>query len=224
MATGRIGEGNTAIQPTIVDAKGDLIVATAADTVSRIAVGANDTVLTADSSTSTGVKWATPAAGGMTLINTGGTTLTGASVTISSIPGTYKYLKLIIEECRPATDNVYIMMRFNGDSTSSRYQAKASTYDTNNVSFPDNHLIFTSDMDNGTSNSILTVDIYGYANTTTWKYGFSQGVFNNYFDATKFDSCFRTLFYNQTAAITSIYLAPSSGNFTSGTAYLYGVS
>lgn len=47
-----------AIQPTIVDAKGDLIAATAADTVSRLAVGANNTVLTADSSTGTGLKWA----------------------------------------------------------------------------------------------------------------------------------------------------------------------
>lgn len=63
MTTGRLPSVEGGIQPTIVDAKGDLIVATAADTVSRIAVGANDTVLTADSSTSTGVKWASPAAG-----------------------------------------------------------------------------------------------------------------------------------------------------------------
>jgi hypothetical protein len=52
---------NGAIQNTIVDVKGDLITATAADTPARIAVGANNTVLTADSSTATGLKWATPA-------------------------------------------------------------------------------------------------------------------------------------------------------------------
>jgi hypothetical protein len=57
------------ISANIVDAKGDLIAATAADTVSRLAVGANDTVLTADSSTPTGLKWAAPAGGGgMTLL------------------------------------------------------------------------------------------------------------------------------------------------------------
>jgi phage-related tail fiber protein len=50
-----------AIAKTIVDAKGDIIAATAADTVSRLAVGANDTVLTADSSTATGLKWGAPA-------------------------------------------------------------------------------------------------------------------------------------------------------------------
>jgi hypothetical protein len=49
---------------SIVDAKGDIIAATAADTVSRLAVGANNTVLTADSSTATGLKWASAAGGG----------------------------------------------------------------------------------------------------------------------------------------------------------------
>ena len=51
-----------AIAKTIVDAKGDIIAATAADTVSRLAVGANGTVLTADSSAATGLKWATAGA------------------------------------------------------------------------------------------------------------------------------------------------------------------
>ena len=64
MSSGRIPSVEGGIQPTIVDAKGDLIVATAADTVSRLAVGTNDYVLTADSSTSTGLKWAAAAAGG----------------------------------------------------------------------------------------------------------------------------------------------------------------
>jgi len=56
---------NTAILKTIVDAKGDLIVATAADTVSRLAVGAtNDHVLTVDSSTATGIAWKAQTGGG----------------------------------------------------------------------------------------------------------------------------------------------------------------
>jgi hypothetical protein len=47
---------------TAIDAKGDLIAGTGADAFSRLAVGANNTVLTADSAEATGLKWATPAA------------------------------------------------------------------------------------------------------------------------------------------------------------------
>ena len=47
-----------AIPRTILTAKGDIIGATAAETPARLGVGANDTVLTADSAQSTGIKWA----------------------------------------------------------------------------------------------------------------------------------------------------------------------
>jgi hypothetical protein len=84
----------SAINPNIVDAKGDIIAATAADTVARLAVGSNNQVLTADSSTATGLKWATPSAGGMTLLST--TALNGVStVTISSISQAYTDLYVI---------------------------------------------------------------------------------------------------------------------------------
>jgi hypothetical protein len=52
-----------AIQNAIVDAKGDLIGATAADTPARLAVGTNGQVLTADSTAATGLAWATPSSG-----------------------------------------------------------------------------------------------------------------------------------------------------------------
>lgn len=56
MAIGRV-PGATGIQPSIVDAKGDIIAATAADSVSRLAVGSNETRLVADSAQSTGLKY-----------------------------------------------------------------------------------------------------------------------------------------------------------------------
>lgn len=60
-----------AIPASLVDAKGDLIAGTAADTVARVAVGGDGTVLTADSTASAGVSWA--AAGGLAnaLVNGG---------------------------------------------------------------------------------------------------------------------------------------------------------
>ena len=55
---------SAAIPKNTVTTKGDLLVATAGSTLSRLGVGSNNQVLTADSSQATGVKWATPAAGG----------------------------------------------------------------------------------------------------------------------------------------------------------------
>jgi hypothetical protein len=43
---------------TAIDAKGDLIAGTAADTFDRLAVGTNGQTLVADSTTATGLKWA----------------------------------------------------------------------------------------------------------------------------------------------------------------------
>jgi hypothetical protein len=56
-------DDSNAIQNAIVDAKGDLIGATAADTPARLAVGTNGQVLTADSTAATGLAWATPSGG-----------------------------------------------------------------------------------------------------------------------------------------------------------------
>jgi hypothetical protein len=88
MTIGRLPSVEGGIQPTIVDAKGDIIAATAADTPARLAVGANDTVLTADSSTATGLKWAAPAGGGKILQVVQGTTTTSATSTSTTFADT----------------------------------------------------------------------------------------------------------------------------------------
>jgi len=51
------------ILPSLLDAKGDIIAATADDTPARLGVGANGYVLTADTAEATGLKWALAAAG-----------------------------------------------------------------------------------------------------------------------------------------------------------------
>src|SRR5512139_816789 len=63
--------GGGGIAPTIFDAKGDLIVATAADTAARLAVSGSDGyILTVNSGESTGLQWAAPPAGASSATST----------------------------------------------------------------------------------------------------------------------------------------------------------
>ena len=72
---------------TAIDAKGDLIAGTGADTFSRLAVGTNGQVLLADSTAATGLKWGSAAANkSYSLLATQATT-TGTSYTISGLSG-----------------------------------------------------------------------------------------------------------------------------------------
>ena len=74
---------STAITNTVVDAKGDIVAATAADTVSRLAVGTDTYVLTADSGEATGLIWAAPTTGDITAVvagtNIGGGATSGSA-------------------------------------------------------------------------------------------------------------------------------------------------
>lgn len=64
---GAPGSSASVATATLWDAKGDLAVATGADAATKLPVGSNNQVLTADSSQSTGVKWAAPAGGGSSI-------------------------------------------------------------------------------------------------------------------------------------------------------------
>ena len=79
-------DDSNAIQNAIVDAKGDLIAASANDTPARLAVGANYGWLKADSSTATGLAWDT---GGYTSYTPTVAANVG-SFTSASVTGEYK--------------------------------------------------------------------------------------------------------------------------------------
>lgn len=51
------------VPQVLVDSKGDMFVATGDDTVGKLQVGANGTVLTADANEVSGVKWSSPSGG-----------------------------------------------------------------------------------------------------------------------------------------------------------------
>ena len=213
---------SAAIAKTIVDAKGDIIAATAADTVARLAVGANDTVLTADSSTATGLKWAAPASGGMTLLST--TTLSGASTTISGISGSYNDLQIIIHSVTNATGTGQFSCSPNGDGTITNALATADY--TTNVGGSGTTLKLSGDatttrpaFDNSSNTWMLK--IFNYASTTTRKPFIGSATF---IGGTTTNRGFYTMGgINTSSAITSLKFENSGGNFNGGTVLIYGV-
>jgi hypothetical protein len=104
MTVGRIPSVEGGIQPTIFDAKADLLTATANDTPARLAVGTNGQVLTADSTAGTGLKWApggkvlqVVSATSSTPTTIASTTFTDTTITASITPtsATSKILVLV---------------------------------------------------------------------------------------------------------------------------------
>jgi hypothetical protein len=186
----------------------------------RLALGTANQQLRVNSG-ATAPEWFTPAAsGGMVLIST--TTLTGASVTLSSIPQTYKNLQLVVRNYKPADDGPELTGRFNGDS-GTRYRALAVNNSTS-AEFLSTSLTLSNQNDNSVATGLIVINIFDYTNTVTWKSAIGESITVNPTTTTNFDYAGYKFFYNQIDAITSIRLAPSAGNFTSGTALLYGVS
>ena len=206
---------------TAIDAKGDLVAGTGADTFSRLAVGANGTVLTAASGEATGLQWATPAAGGMTVLAGPTSFDTSSQVNISSIPGTYKDLRLVIRQPANATDNERISMRFNNDSNSNRYALGFNGGD--NQSFGNQNFFAIPQADNTVIQGIAEFELFDYANTSTFKLCRKSCMTNNATTTSNFNMFVEFSAYNQTGAITEINLFTQAGNIK-GTYILYGVS
>lgn len=208
---------------TILDAKGDLISATAADTPARLAVGTNGQVLTADSTEATGLKWATPTAGGMTLLTSG--TMSGASTTSATFATTSKNLQIVVRNPKPATDGAELRIRLNGDSAT-RYNTGWTSGTATNYGFTTNYIQIMQGNDNAVAEGLAIVNIYDYGNTTTWKViDAVAAIGNNATTTTNFNALqYYASYYNQTAAISSITFLYSTGNITSGDYYIYGVN
>jgi len=116
--TQMLTNANAAIAKTIVDAKGDIIAATGADAVSRLVVGANDTVLTADSTTATGLKWAAAASGMKLVVRTAFSAVANTGTTFDNVfTSTYKRYLLLVELDASANDNVHFQGRYAGPTT-----------------------------------------------------------------------------------------------------------
>jgi len=211
-------DDSNAIQNAIVDAKGDLISATAADTPARLAVGTNGQFLAANSSTSTGLEWQTISAGGMTSLATG--TLSGVEVSITSISQDYIDLYLVITSFRTSSANK-LGLRIN-NNTGSNYEASwtsaVSTSITSSGSTTALDLLpanmYTSDYDDS---CFVRISNYKSADSHTISGSYSLLYAGNGGNG--------SYYVNLNGAITSLQIRNLNGTstFGGGTYTLYGV-
>jgi hypothetical protein len=201
---------------------GDIDYASAtANTNTRLGIGTTGQVLTVTG----GVPaWSTISAGGMTQIATG--SLSGASVTISSIAGTYKNLVLLIDNTRVASQP-FIGLRFNADATSTAYRSGYTSSDssaTTSGAGASYGRIANGTSDGANEYERVVVNIPFYAVSDGYKvFDALQSSW-----ASQSTSPFTFLHYGawkNSAAITSITILTSDGtSFLGGTYTLYGVS
>lgn len=119
----------------IIAAKGDLLVGTADDTLVNVGVGANGTVLTADSAETSGVKWASTSLGGLSDVDLSGLADDDV-IQYDSATGTWLPVQI-----PPPDESTYFIVESHGSNPSvARPSPAGSVYWIGSVA-PDNAVV-----------------------------------------------------------------------------------
>jgi len=190
-----------------------------ANTNTRLGIGSTGNVLTVVGGVP---SWAAPAGGSLTQLATG--TLSGATTRVQSLSASYKGLKVIVRGFQPTTDGYNLEIRFNNDSNARYGNAPAfitrsdSTFSGTEISAP----AFSAEA--SATNSLVIMDIWDYANTTTYKQVQYYGINESSTTAGRFNSAAGSGFYNQIGAINEITFFADGDTFAGGTYFVYGVN
>jgi hypothetical protein len=223
-----LASNSTGSKPTLIDAKGDLLVGTAADTAGRLAVSATaGHILTVDSAEATGLKWAAPAAaGGITLISTS-TPSAVSSINFTSISSTYKHLLLTWNGVGTSDNSTAFNVRFNNDSS--------GIYSVNDISGQTyaggQYALFMEGNSIGGGNENTGhgyLYIYDYVSSSYWKTFNGQSAYYDGDFGWKGSNDARGQ-YRSTSAITSVDIVRTGGSgtlsvATGGVVKLWGLS
>ena len=185
----------TMVPKTVVDAKGDIIAATAADTVSRLAVGANGTTLVADSSEATGLKWATPSSGAKTWQQSATGSLTGSSITVSNLTG--QDILVSWQDWSASVNSVQLRYRLNGNSGSI-------------------YRVQTSDATETSARAVGAIE----GNVTSFAFVYIPAASSTIQIKTAISNLYPWAI-KEPNAVTSIEFFPSSGSFDAGNYYVW---
>ena len=206
--------------------KGDLYTFSTSDT--RLGVGANGTVLTAASGEATGLQWAAPSAAGAnwSLLNSGGTSLTGATTTVSGISGKNQIL-VLITQVSSASSGATVRVRLNGDTASnyynigkslyfnSTYSASMSEQRTANISYVE----FGSMANNAASNISGYIWFDGCNSSGVKTYHKQMGIDTGGGNALRYTD--GGGYWNNSATVTEVNISMDNGDLDSGTVYIY---
>lgn len=159
-----------------------------------------------------------------TLLST--TTITGSSVTISSISSAYRNLRLVIRDFAGGGGTVVLGLRLNGVTTAN-YESQGLDNTTAFTETAQTSAIFTNRATNfywSGSNGLAEIRIPDYTNTDTYKMMIGNCVRETAGTGPLFKgSQSVAMLRSGTSAVTSITILDSSGGGTlSGTALLYG--
>ena len=207
---------------------GDTIYSSSGSTPARLGIGSTGQVLTV----AAGVpSWASPSTTkNYSLLNTGGTALTGAQdITISGISGQDSIFILVVD-ASSASAGASMGVRLNGDTANNYARAQArvigyTTWDTSAVDGDGSStnsffsLATQSTTASGSMNGYCKIDGAATAGLKVAIYGgggeFGGGAAadqNNYHGGGVYNG----------SAITSVTIRSFTGNFDAGTVYLYG--
>jgi len=208
---------------------GDTIYSSSGSTPARLGIGTTGQVLTVASGIP---SWATPAGGGtknFSLLNTGGTTMTGAStITISGISAQDQLF--VIVEAASIDGGGNISIRFNAD-TGTNYRSAyplisytdppaAGNFQSGNANTT---LFVLARHGNASGNAVNGSFSLQGCNASGLKM-FSSAAGDNQAAASGGSMRWNGGAWNNSATVTSISFISQNGNFDAGTVYVYGAA
>jgi hypothetical protein len=208
-----------AIPKSTVTTSGDVIYATGSSAVTRLGIGSAGQVLTVSSGLP---AWTTPAGGGgMTSIASG--SLSGSSLSLTSISGSYKNLQLILRDVAPSTATI-LRLKINnntGEIYDRLYLVGSNDTVSNSMAQGQTSILCTVNSASTQAFKSWVMNFYDYAKTTSNK---QIDIFGSYSYANGQEIYSANATARDANALTRIDVTLDSGSFSGGTYTLYGVN